>query len=158
EKDEETLFSEILAYWKGQLPREKDQGTTLSGPHRDDLIFIVNGKNIQTFGSQRQQRTTALSVKLAETDLMNEVSGEYPLLQLDDVLSELDDERQTHLLKAFQDKVQSFLTTTSLDGVKMNLLEKPRVFDIENGQIEMESEKPWYNKMNTNSEKTWLKS
>src|SRR5699024_151628 len=140
EKDEETLFSEILAYWKRQLPREKDQGTTLSGPHRDDLIFIVNGKNIQTFGSQGQQRTTALSVKLAEIDLMNEVTGEYPVLLLDDVLSELDDERQTHLLKAFQDKVQTFLTTTSLDGVKMNLLEKPRVFDIENGQIEMESE------------------
>src|SRR5699024_1973440 len=116
EKTEEMLYKEILAHWNKHLEREKEQGTTLSGPHRDDLIFIVNNKNIQTYGSQGQQRTTALSVKLAEIDLMQEVTGEYPVLLLDDVLSELDDERQTHLLKAFQNKVQTFLTTTSLDG------------------------------------------
>ena len=139
-KTEEEIYEEILSFWKEQKKREKEQGTTLSGPHRDDLVFIVNDKNIQTYGSQGQQRTTALSVKLAEIDLMKEVTGEYPVLLLDDVLSELDDERQTHLLKVFQNKVQTFLTTTSLEGVKMNLLGKPKVFRITDGQIEMESE------------------
>lgn len=139
-KDTDVLFQEIMAHWKQNLEREKEQGTTLSGPHRDDLLFIVNDKNIQTYGSQGQQRTTALSVKLAEIDLMKEMTGEYPVLLLDDVLSELDDERQTHLLNMFQNKVQTFLTTTSLDGVKMKLLEKPRVFRIHGGEVEMESD------------------
>lgn len=140
DKEEETLYEEILVHWNNQLGREKEQGTTLSGPHRDDLVFHVNGKNVQTYGSQGQQRTTALSVRLAEIELMHEMTGEYPVLLLDDVLSELDDERQTHLLKAFENKVQTFLTTTSLDGVKMNLLKKPKVFRIQGGQVEMESE------------------
>ena len=117
-----------------------EQGTTLTGPHRDDVRFYVNGKNVQTYGSQGQQRTSALSVKLAEIELMKEMTGEYPVLLLDDVLSELDDDRQTHLLKSIQDKVQTFLTTTSLDGVKKELLNEPRIFTVNNGQIEMESE------------------
>lgn len=153
-KEEKQIFQEIIEHWKLHLDREKEQGTTLSGPHRDDLVFIVNDKNIQTYGSQGQQRTTALSVKLAEIDLMKEVTGEYPVLLLDDVLSELDDERQTHLLNIFQNKVQTFLTTTSLDGVKMKLLEKPRVFRIRGGQVEMESDESWYKEKNTNTEQT----
>ena len=63
---------------------------TLSGPHRDDVLFYVNGRDVQTYGSQGQQRTTALSLKLAEIDLIHEEIGEYPILLLDDVLSELD--------------------------------------------------------------------
>ena len=127
------------AYTQGRQ-RELEQRTTVFGPHRDDLKFSVNGRNVQTYGSQGQQRTTALSVKLAEIDLMKEMTGEYPVLLLDDVLSELDDERQTHLLKAIQNKVQTFLTTTSLDGIKKNMLETPKIFLIDNGQVEMESE------------------
>lgn len=72
---------------------------------------------MQTYGSQGQQRTTALSVKLAEIDLIKEETGEYPTL-LDDVMSELDDNRQLHLLETIEGKVQTFLTTTTLDHVK----------------------------------------
>jgi DNA replication and repair protein RecF len=93
------------------------------GPHRDDVAFIVNDKNVANFGSQGQQRTTALAVKLAEIDLMKAQTGEYPVLLLDDVLSELDDDRQTHLLKAIQNKVQTFLTTTSLDGIAQEIID-----------------------------------
>lgn len=92
-------------------------------------------KNIQTYGSQGQQRTTALSVKLAEIELMKEMTGEYPVLLLDDVLSELDNHRQTHLLKTIEKKVQTFLTTTSLDGVDTNLLNEPKIFHVSAGQI-----------------------
>ena len=93
---------------------------------------------MQTYGSQGQQRTTALSLKLAEIELMYEMTGEYPILLLDDVLSELDDSRQTHLLNAIQNKVQTFITTTSLDGVQMDLLQNPRIFNVENGEISTE--------------------
>ncbi|WP_034551590.1 DNA replication/repair protein RecF [Carnobacterium funditum] len=139
-RDKKQIYLDLLQTYKEGQKRELDQGITLFGPHRDDLKFKVNGRHVQTYGSQGQQRTTALSVKLAEIDLMKEMTGEYPLLLLDDVLSELDDERQTHLLKAIQNKVQTFLTTTSLDGVKKEMLEAPKVFRIENGHVEMESE------------------
>ncbi|MCI1986201.1 MAG: DNA replication/repair protein RecF [Lactobacillus sp.] len=115
--------------------RELDQGTTLVGPHRDDVAFLVNDKNVASFGSQGQQRTTALAVKLAEIDLMKAQTGEYPVLLLDDVLSELDDDRQTHLLKAIQNKVQTFLTTTSLDGIAQEIIDAPTVFRVDNGQL-----------------------
>ena len=81
------------------------------------MLFIVNGQNVQTYGSY-QQRTTALSIKLAEIDLMHSETGEYPVLLLDDVMSELDNERQIHLLETIEGKVQTFLTTTSLDHIK----------------------------------------
>lgn len=140
EKDKEQVMKDLLDQYKKNERREIEQGTTLSGPHRDDVRFYVNEKNVQTYGSQGQQRTTALSVKLAEIELMKEMTGEYPVLLLDDVLSELDDDRQTHLLRSIQDRVQTFLTTTSLDGVKKELLHDPRIFTVRDGQIEMESE------------------
>ncbi|MFL2101246.1 DNA replication/repair protein RecF [Desemzia sp. FAM 24101] len=138
--DKDANYIHLMDTYKANQTRELEQRTTLTGPHRDDLKFYVNGKNVQTYGSQGQQRTTALSVKLAEINLMQEMTGEYPVLLLDDVLSELDDSRQTHLLKAIQNKVQTFLTTTSLDGIEKNLIEAPRVFNIDQGQVEMESE------------------
>lgn len=134
-QSEEQLYQTIKAIYQKQQKREIEHGTTLFGPHRDDVIFYVNGQNVQAYGSQGQQRTTALSVKLAEIDLMQAQTGEYPVLLLDDVLSELDDVRQTHLLKAFQDKVQTFLTTTSLDNVAKNIIKTPKIFTIENGSI-----------------------
>ncbi len=85
-------------------------------------------KNVQTYGSQGQQRTTALSIKLAEIDLMHSETGEYPVLLLDDVMSELDNERQIHLLETIEGKVQTFLTTTSLDHIKDKLTVEPDIF------------------------------
>ena len=74
------------------------QKTTLAGPHRDDISFVVNGIDIRRFGSQGQQRTAALSLKLAEIELVKYLVKDYPVLLLDDVLSELDGSRQEHLL------------------------------------------------------------
>ncbi|MGO3548457.1 MAG: DNA replication/repair protein RecF, partial [Paucilactobacillus nenjiangensis] len=131
----ESVYDLLLAELTKNEEREIEQGSTMYGPQRDDLKFMVNGNNVQTYGSQGQQRTTALSVKLAEIDLMKEQTGEYPLLLLDDVLSELDDERQTHLLTAIQDKVQTFLTTTSLSGIARQLIKEPKIFEIEHGVL-----------------------
>ena len=121
--------------FKKNQTREADQATTLIGPHRDDLIFYLNEIPVQTYGSQGQQRSTVLSLKLAEIELMKLSTGEYPLLLLDDVLSELDDDRQTHLIKAIENKVQTFITTTSLDGIKQQFINEPVLIPIEKGTI-----------------------
>src|SRR5699024_4011536 len=115
--------------------KEIERGVTLIGPHRDDLLFYVNGKNVQTYGSQGQQRTTALSVKLAELELIHDEVGEYPILLLDDVLSELDDFRQSHLLNMIQGKVQTFVSTTSVDGIHHETLQKAEMIHVKNGII-----------------------
>lgn len=124
---EETYYS--------QRKRELERGVTLSGPHRDDLVFLVNGKDVQTFGSQGQQRTTALSVKLAEIELIHSEIQEYPILLLDDVLSELDDYRQSHLLNTIQGKVQTFVTTTSIEGIHHQTLQEASTFSVKQGTI-----------------------
>ncbi|MEM1455933.1 DNA replication/repair protein RecF [Pediococcus pentosaceus] len=131
----EKIYAALQALFQKQREKELQQGKTLVGPHLDDVRFMVNDKNVATFGSQGQQRTTALSVKLAEIDLMKEETGEYPVLLLDDVLSELDDSRQTHLLTAIQNKVQTFITTTSLSGVAQQLINEPHVFNIDHGVL-----------------------
>lgn len=137
----ETEISQALMdlYTKNQQ-KEIFQGTTLYGPHRDDVKFLINQKNVQVYGSQGQRRTVALAVKLAEIDLMKNQTGEYPVLLLDDVLSELDGARQTHLLKTIQDKVQTFLTTPALSDVARNLIKEPRIFRIQTGTTTLESD------------------
>ncbi|WLV24708.1 DNA replication/repair protein RecF [Aciduricibacillus chroicocephali] len=135
EENKEKLGQIYLERFAQMQDKEIDRGTTLLGPHRDDLAFFVNGKNVQTFGSQGQQRTTALSVKLAEIELIESEVGEYPVLLLDDVLSELDDYRQSHLLNTIQGKVQTFVSTTSVDGIHHETLKQAELFRVKNGEI-----------------------
>ncbi|MEG3033761.1 MAG: DNA replication and repair protein RecF, partial [Enterococcus sp.] len=125
----------FLSVLEKNQARELQRQTTLAGPHRDDLSFAINEIDVQTYGSQGQQRTTALSVKLAEIDLMQEETGEYPILLLDDVMSELDDSRQLHLLETIEGKVQTFLTTTTLDHVKNKMTVSPTIFYVEKGHL-----------------------
>jgi len=116
--------------------QEESRGSTLIGPHRDDLQLIVNDKNVQQFGSQGQQRTTALSLKLAEIELIHAEIGEYPILLLDDVLSELDNHRRSHLIKAIQNRVQTFVTNTSVEGIDQELLDQSSIYEISQGKIQ----------------------
>ncbi|MFT9599563.1 DNA replication/repair protein RecF [Mesobacillus sp.] len=136
---EDDDLSKMIAVYEEKFAkiktREIDRGTTMFGPHRDDLQFFVNGRDVQTFGSQGQQRTTALSVKLAEIELINSEIGEYPILLLDDVLSELDDYRQSHLLNTIQGKVQTFVTTTSVDGIDHQTLREAATYNVKIGEM-----------------------
>src|SRR5690625_6045515 len=100
EKIEKSYYDKFADIQAKEIERE----TKLIGPHRDDMTFFMNEKDVQTYGSQGQQRTTALSVKLAELELIHHEIGEYPVLLLDDVLSELDDQRQSHLLDTIDRK------------------------------------------------------
>lgn len=133
--DEAVLFEQFMIKLSQVKEQEIRRGVTLIGPHRDDLFFTINDKEAHVFGSQGQQRTTALSLKLAEIELIREEVGEYPLLLLDDVLSELDQYRQTQLIETFQGKVQTFITTTGIESLNLNKLEDARVFQVLQGSV-----------------------
>jgi DNA replication and repair protein RecF len=92
-------------------------GTTLIGPHRDDLVFELEGRDLAAFASRGQQRTAILAFKLAEVDLLTEQDGRPPLLLLDDVFSELDPDRRAHLVRRIAALPQAFVTTTSPDDL-----------------------------------------
>ena len=105
------------------------------GPHRDDFAFMVNGIDIRKYGSQGQQRTAALSLKLAEIELVKQIAKDSPVLLLDDVLSELDSNRQNYLLNSIGD-IQTIITCTGLDEFVNNRFEINKVFKVVNGTIE----------------------
>lgn len=109
---------------------------TQSGPHRDDFSFIVNGIDIRKFGSQGQQRTAALSLKLSEIELVKKMIKDTPVLLLDDVLSELDSSRQNYLLNSIGE-IQTIITCTGLDEFVNNRFEINRIFKVSNGVISM---------------------
>lgn len=95
----------------------------------------MNGYDIQTYGSQGQQRTTALSLKLAEIELVKQEVGETPILLLDDVLSELDDYRQSHLLNTIQGQVQTIVTTTNVAGIDHETIRQADIFEVTAGTV-----------------------
>jgi DNA replication and repair protein RecF len=114
---------------------EQVQGTTLVGPHRDDIAFSINNTPARQYGSQGQQRTLVLALKLAELQLIEEVVGEPPLLLLDDVLAELDLNRQNQLLETIQERFQTLITTTHLGAFDAQWLRQSQILSVEAGQI-----------------------
>ncbi len=127
-------FTDVLMKNRGQEIRQK---LTLTGPHRDDLNFFVNGTDIRKFGSQGQQRTAALSLKLAEIELVKKTVKDYPILLLDDVLSELDSKRQEHLLSEIN-HIQTLITCTGLDDFVSSKFQMDKIFKIVDGTVERE--------------------
>ena len=111
------------------------RGSTKIGPHQDDLEFYINDLDAKMYASQGQQRSIVLSLKLAEINYLKSKTGTYPVLLLDDVLSELDKNRQLKLLDAINENVQTFITTPSISDIKEDLLKKAKVFKIEDGNI-----------------------
>ncbi len=134
-KDIDTLTRQFKELFDNSFTREKDQGVTVYGPHRDDLAFLLNDKLAANFGSQGQQRTIVLSVKLAEIELLNDLLGEYPVLLLDDVLSELDDQRQQLLMRRIEGKIQTFITSATIEGLELNQLKNLDLYYVEAGQV-----------------------
>ena len=116
--------------------REKDLKfkLTSTGPHRDDMCVTVNGIDIRKYGSQGQQRTAALSLKLSEIYLVKKRIKDTPVLLLDDVLSELDSSRQNYLLKSIHD-IQTLITCTGLDDFVNNRFKINKVFQVIDGRI-----------------------
>lgn len=120
--------------------REKDLkfGQTSTGPHRDDLCFLIHDIDVRKFGSQGQQRSCALSLKLSEIELVKKSIKETPVLILDDVLSELDSNRQNFLLNSIHD-IQTLITCTGLDEFVRNRFEINKIFKVVNGTVEAQN-------------------
>jgi DNA replication and repair protein RecF len=104
------------------IEKEIWNGATLIGPHRDDVVFELDGRPLETFASRGQQRTAILALKLAELELLREVDGRAPLLLLDDVFSELDEDRRAHLVRRVTELPQAFVTTASIEEIDPSLL------------------------------------
>mgnify|MGYP000903913922 FL=1 len=128
---EQFFWSEL----KDRREEELRRGYTLVGPQRDDIIFLINGLDLKTFGSQGQQRTAVLAYILAELELMSREAGEYPVVLLDDVMSELDQTRRSFLLSILNRKAQTIVTTTNLASFDEKTRQEARVFRIESGRI-----------------------
>jgi len=129
EHDEEAFPNALAA----SRQRERARGVTIVGPHRDDVRILIDGKEARSFASQGQQRTAALSWKLAEVSVIEEVVGQPPLLLLDDVMSELDKDRRHALARLVNESVQTVVTTTNLQYFEPAMLEKGRVVSIRGG-------------------------
>lgn len=128
--ESENFSEKMLKY------REKDilYQTTSIGPHRDDLKFLINDTDVKTYGSQGQQRTVVLSMKLAELKIMKKYIGESPVLLLDDVLSELDEKRQTDLFK-YTESIQTLITCTGVEQSVWNTQKIGKLYNVTKGQV-----------------------
>jgi DNA replication and repair protein RecF len=114
--------------------KEVWNGSTLIGPHRDDLVFSLDGRDLATFASRGQQRTAILAFKLAELDLLTAIDGRPPLLLLDDVFSELDPDRRGHLVRRIAELPQALVTTTHLDDIDPGLRSHARSWRVVAGE------------------------
>ena len=132
-------IAEALQHYRAQLReaqrKEILQGVCLRGPHRDELEFLVNGVNMLTYGSRGQQRTTALSAKLAELAYMRACTGDEPILLLDDVFSELDTQRREYLLRHVLQHEQVLLTATDLTSFPPETLTQAHLYHVKAGQL-----------------------
>ena len=133
-REEEDYFYQVLSSGRDSDIKNRNTGR---GPHKDDIKISADGIDLRKFGSQGQQRTAALSLKLSEIKLIEEETGEKPILLLDDVLSELDSQRQSYLINSLGQN-QMFITTTDISGRVAKSLPKGKVFKIEKGTVEVE--------------------
>lgn len=128
---------EIIARFAGILAAKRDydilRSTTTAGPHRDDLVLIINGMAAREFASQGQQRSAAIAMKLAEIELMRESAEESPVVLLDDIMAELDETRRASILDITAGKCQTFITTTSLDDIFT--AHKANIFEVRSGSV-----------------------
>lgn len=108
--------------------------STQVGPHRDDICFYVNGIDVRTYGSQGQQRTAALSLKLAEIELVKKIIHDTPVLLLDDVMSELDSNRRNYLIDSIKD-IQTIVTCTGYDDFIKSRLTIDKIYEVVNGSV-----------------------
>ena len=133
--DADHIQQTFLEKLQSRAMAEYYQRTTLVGPHRDDITFLINETPARQYGSQGQQRTLVLALKLSELQLIEEVVGEPPLLLLDDVLAELDLNRQNQLLETIQDRFQTLITSTHLGSFDAKWLTSSQVLHVQAGRL-----------------------
>jgi DNA replication and repair protein RecF len=119
---------------KSNILKDRERGITSIGPHRDDFNIFINDVDVKIFGSQGQQRTSILTMKFSSLKIIKEITGEYPVLLLDDVLSELDANRKKYILTSIND-IQTIITCTGIDDLSSYLDHTTKIFNVSNGQI-----------------------
>lgn len=129
-------ISEIHKMYKDNYRKEINYGKTSSGVHHDDIEFILDGYNIKEYGSVGQQKNAIISFKLSELIIIKKLNGTYPILILDDLFSELDDNKINNIIKMLNKEVQTFITTTNINNVDKDLLTDSYIYYIKNGKIE----------------------
>ena len=129
---QEQICEALRRHQEAHLAAERASRLCLSGPHKDDVEVLINGRSARQYGSQGQVRTAALSLKLAEREIHKNAVGEYPVMLLDDVLSELDPRRQEYVLNRIQGG-QVFITCCEND--RLDTMLHGRVFHIRNGEV-----------------------
>ena len=121
--------------YKKNQNREVTSGMTLYGPHRDDFKFLINGNDIKNYGSQGQQKIAMISFKLSEIPIFEELTNTNPILLLDDIFSELDKTRRNKLIEYINNNIQVIITSNDTVGINKKILDKAKIFKIENGKI-----------------------
>lgn len=139
--EREEILSQLKSKMESVLEREKLYGVTLIGPHRDDFVFMLDEKELFIYGSQGQIRAAILALKLSEVLVFKEQDGVYPILLLDDIFSELDVEKRNQLVKYILDDVQTIITTTDIDLIDQTLIERAKVFRVDDGIVVEEGKK-----------------
>ena len=137
EEFEKILEESIKNQLKSVRNQEIKKGATSIGPHRDDIHILINERPVKNFGSQGQQRSVALSLKLAERELINNITGEEPILLLDDITSELDKDRCSKLLSYIEDRGQIFLTQNHISHILKPVSEKSSIINIKEGTLQV---------------------
>lgn len=127
-------IEEIRLFFEKNRAEDIKRHTTTGGPHRDDIGIRINGRDLRSYGSQGQKRSAAISMKLSEIELIYDEKGEYPVILLDDIFSELDTKRQKMLMENLKE-IQTFVTTTHIDKENPAFFEDVRIYHIENAQI-----------------------
>ena len=115
--------------------RELFMGGTLIGPHRDDFSFVLSDSDLLLYGSQGQIKMAILALKLSEIDVFKDVCGEYPVLLLDDLFSELDLNKRNKVINYLNRDIQTIVTTTDLKNIDKHLVKSAKIFKINNGKI-----------------------
>ncbi|OAB55466.1 DNA replication/repair protein RecF [Phormidium willei BDU 130791] len=133
--DAEAVRQGFLQQLRDRHLAEEHQGTTLTGPHRDEVMLSINDTPARRYGSQGQQRTLVLALKLSELQLIEAVVGEPPVLLLDDVLAELDLHRQNQLLETIEDRFQTLISTTHLGAFDAQWLNSSQILQVSGGQV-----------------------
>ena len=135
-QDVATVEEAFLQALGNSRRQEIQRGMTLTGPHRDDLRFLDGQVDLHVYGSRGQQRTAVLALKLAEVSWMVQTTGEQPILLLDDVMSELDTQRRRYLCHQLDQVEQAIVTTTDLDVLTSDLLQRATLYRVSNGRLE----------------------
>lgn len=129
------LKNKLLAQYADKLEYDKKMYTTTLGPHKDDFNFMLGENNLKFYGSQGQQRIAVLALKLSEIPIFKKYKETTPILLLDDVFSELSDDKKNNLMKYISKDIQTIITTTELSNLDSKLIKKSKLFKIENGKL-----------------------